>query len=65
MKQNNTKIENKSIVLIRTITATKLIVTLIIKVTVVMINMITKIRMIITISEKQQQQWQHDSHSND
>ena len=65
MKQNNTKIENKSIVLIRTITAAKLIVTLIIKVTVVMINMITKIRMIITISEKQQQQWQHDSHSND
>ena len=50
--QNNIKIENISTTLRTTIATTTKIVILIIKVTVVMINMITKIRITITITEK-------------
>ena len=46
---NNTKIENISITLAKIINAKKFMVTLTIK---VMINIITKIKLIITITEK-------------
>ena len=49
---NNTKIESISIPLTATITARKVMVSLVIEVTVVMINMITKIRIAITMTEK-------------
>ena len=49
MTYNNTKIENISITLAKIINAKKFMVTLTIK---VMINIITKIKLIITITEK-------------
>lgn len=52
MTQNNIKIENISTTLRTAIATTTKIGILIIKVTVVMINMITKIRITITITEK-------------
>ena len=48
---NNTKIESISIPLTTTITAKKVMLLLVMEVT-VMINMVTKIKMIITITEK-------------
>lgn len=52
MTQNNIKIENISTTLRTAIATTTKIGILIIKVTVVMINMITKIRITITITKK-------------